>query len=103
MLFTEAFDVWYDNSSSFCKLSCGWVWLSVLVCLVEGTVLGSGCLVGLCKLLKPHTQLEHPHTGESYLSQIFWEHENLSDLSVIWLIYIKLYREKEKNLVKNLG
>ena len=27
--------------------------------------------------------------------RIFWEHENLSGLSV--LIYIKLYNEKEKN------
>ena len=34
------------------------------------------------------------HTGESCLSQIFWEHENLSGLSV--LIYIKLDKEKEK-------
>ena len=29
VLFIEAFDVWYDNSSSFYKLSCGWVWLFV--------------------------------------------------------------------------
>ena len=28
-------------------------------------------------------------TGGSCLSQIFWEHENQSGLSVIWLIYIK--------------
>ena len=34
-------------------------------------------------------------TGGSYLRWIFWEHENLSGLSV--LIYIKLYKEKEKN------
>ena len=39
----------YNNSSSFYKLSCGWVWLSVGVCLDERTVLGSGCLVGLCE------------------------------------------------------
>ena len=35
-------------------------------------------------------------TGGSHLSQIFWEHENLSGLSVIWHINIKLYKEKEK-------
>ena len=43
--------MWYDNSSPFYKLSCGWAWLFVVffvwVCLVERTVLGSGCLVGL--------------------------------------------------------
>ena len=33
----------------------------------------------------------------------FWEHENLSSLSVIQLIYIKLYKEKEKNMAKNPG
>ena len=49
ILFTEAFDVWYDSFSSFYKLSCGWVWLSVGVCFVETTVLGSGCLVGPCE------------------------------------------------------
>ena len=39
------------------------------------------------------------NTGGPHLSQIFWEHENLSGLSVIWLIsmisvliYIKLYK-----------
>ena len=37
-------------------------------------------------------------TGGSYLSQIFWEHETLSGLLVIWLIYIKLYKEKEKKI-----
>ena len=47
-------------------------------------------------------------TGGSHLSQIFWEHENLSGLSVIWFIstkiYIKLYKGKEKMiLAKNLG
>ena len=50
-LFTEAFAVWCDNSSSFYKLSYGWIWLFVgfcWVCFVERTVLGSGCLVGLC-------------------------------------------------------
>ena len=36
------------------------------------------------------------YTGGSHLSQIFWEHEILSCISVIWLIYIKLYKEKEK-------
>ena len=35
------------------------------------------------------------NTGGSCLSQIFWEHENLSSLLVIKLIYIKLYRKKE--------
>ena len=53
VLFTEASDVWDDNSSSFYKLYCGWgltfCWLSVGVCFVERTVLGSGCLVGLCE------------------------------------------------------
>ena len=53
VLFTKAFDVWYDKSSSFYKLHCGSVWLfcwfSVGVFLVERTVLGSGCLVGLCE------------------------------------------------------
>ena len=39
-------------------------------------------------------------TGGSCLSWIFWEHENLSCLSVIWLIYIKLYRKKGKNWQK---
>ena len=34
-------------------------------------------------------------TGGFHLSWIFWEHENLSSLSV--LIYIKLYKEKKKN------
>ena len=28
----------------------------------------------------------------------FWEHENQSGLLVIWLIYIKLYRKKEKQI-----
>ena len=36
------------------------------------------------------------HTGGACLSQIFWDHEILSGLSVIQLIYIKLYKEKEK-------
>ena len=35
-------------------------------------------------------------TGGSRLSRIFWEHEILYGLSVIRLIYIKLYKEKEK-------
>ena len=50
ILFTEAFDVWYDNSSPFYKLSCGWVWPFVSFLLVFAllkVVLGSGCLVGL--------------------------------------------------------
>ena len=34
-------------------------------------------------------------TGGSRLSRIFWEHKNLSGLSIIRLIYIKLYRKKE--------
>ena len=29
-----------------------------------------------------------PDTGGSCLSQIFWEHENLSSLSIIWLIQL---------------
>ena len=41
-------------------------------------------------------------TGGSCLSQIFWEHEILSGLSVIWLIYIKLYKEKEIKMSKIL-
>ena len=40
--------------------------------------------------------LDDVNTGGSRLSQIFWEHEILSGLSVIWLIYIKFYKEKEK-------
>ena len=39
---------------------------------------------------------EISYTGGSRLSQIFGEHENLPSLSVIQLIYIKLYKEKEK-------
>ena len=39
VLFSETFDVLYDKSSSFYKLSCGWVWLSLgflgLVCLLK--------------------------------------------------------------------
>ena len=38
--------------------------------------------------------------GGSLLSRIFWEHENLSSLPVIQLIYIRLYRKKEKNWPK---
>ena len=52
VLFTEAFDVWYDNSNSFYKPSgdgLGFCWFSFGVCLVERTVLDSGCLVGLCE------------------------------------------------------
>ena len=32
------------------------------------------------------------NTGGSRLSQIFWEHENLSSLSVIWLIQLLLLK-----------
>ena len=42
VLFPEAFDVWFDNSSSFYKLSCGWVWLFV------GFLLGFALLKELC-------------------------------------------------------
>ena len=42
VLFTEAFDVGYDNSRSFYKLSCGWVWLIV------GFLLGFALLEELC-------------------------------------------------------
>ena len=35
------------------------------------------------------------YAGGFCLSRIFWEHEILSGLSVIWLIYIILYKEKE--------
>ena len=31
---------------------------------------------------------EMHNTGGSRLSQIFWEHENLSGLSIIWLIQL---------------
>ena len=31
-------------------------WFSVVVCLVEGTVLGSGCLVSLCECDPFHLQ-----------------------------------------------
>ena len=34
------------------------------------------------------TTIPGPYTGGSHLSQIFWEHENLSDLSIIWLIQL---------------
>ena len=40
------------------------------------------------------------NTGGSRLSRIFWEHENLSGLSIIRLIYIKLYRKKETKFWK---
>ena len=41
----------YDmtNSSCFYNPSYGKIWLFVWVCLVERTVLDSGCLVGLCE------------------------------------------------------
>ena len=38
--------------------------------------------------------------GGFHLGRIFREHEILSSLSVIWLIYIKLYKEKEKKWQK---
>ena len=41
-------------------------------------------------------------TGGHCLSQIFWEHESQSGLSVIWLIYIKLYRKKEEKILQNI-
>ena len=41
-------------------------------------------------------------TGGSCLSWIFWEHENLSGLSVIWLIYIKLYNKKETKFCQKI-
>ena len=43
-----------------------------------------------------HNHQNKIHTGGSCLSQIFWEHENLSGLSVIWLIYIKLWGKGKK-------
>ena len=52
VLFTEAFDVWDDNSSTFYNflwMGLAFCWLSVGVCLVERTMLGSGSLVGLCE------------------------------------------------------
>ena len=50
---------------------------------------------------RPYGSMPFVDTGGSCLSQIFWEHENLSGLSVLWLIYIELYKEKEKNVGKN--
>ena len=47
-------------------------------------------------------QLKQDPPGGSHLSQIFWEHENQSSLSVIWLIYIKLYRKKETKFWKKI-
>ena len=44
VLFTEAFDVWDDSSSSFYKLYCGWVWLFVGF-LLEFTLLKELCWV----------------------------------------------------------
>ena len=52
VLFTEAFDVWYETLALSINLtvdSFAFCWLSVGVCFVERTVLGSGCLVGLCE------------------------------------------------------
>ena len=42
VLFTDAFDACYDNSRSFYKLSCGWVWFFV------GFLLGFALLKELC-------------------------------------------------------
>ena len=36
-------------SGNFPMDGFGFCWFSVGVCLVEGTVLGGGCLVGLCE------------------------------------------------------
>ena len=44
VLFTKVFGVWYDNSSSFYKLSCGWVWLSVSL-LLGIALLNEQCLI----------------------------------------------------------
>ena len=61
-------------------------------------------LTNLIDSLLLHDYIHYIHyTGWSGLSRIFCEHENLSDLSVIQLIYIKLYRQIGKNLAKNLG
>ena len=51
-----------------------------------------------CKICKE----QWCYTGGSHLSQIFWEHENLSCLSVIQLIYIKLPQEKGKKIGKKI-
>ena len=48
VLFTDACDIWDDQSGSY-KLSCQWVWVFVEAFLVERTVLGSSCFVGLCE------------------------------------------------------
>ena len=37
--------------------------------------------------------MESQPTGGSHLSRIFWEHENLSGLSVIWLIQLLLLKD----------
>ena len=42
---TEGFNVWYDNSSSFCKLSHGWVWFCV------SFLLGFALLNDLCQVV----------------------------------------------------
>ena len=52
VLFTEPFDLRYDNlvpSINFTMDGFGFLLASVGVCLIERTVLGSGCLVGLCE------------------------------------------------------
>ena len=49
----------------------------------------------MCQQKICSSNVTYQYTGGSHFSQIFWEHENLSSLSV--LIYIKLYNEKEKS------
>ena len=45
-------------------------------------------LIPACPML---WALAAPNTGGSRLSRIFWEHTNLSGLSVIWLISTNLH------------
>ena len=37
------------------------------------------------------TEINTCDTGGSHLSQVFWEHENLSGLSIVWLIITNLH------------
>ena len=62
-------------------------------------------MCALCVFMSQHTMVDiHMYTGGYHLSWIFWEHENQSGLSVMWLIYTKLYSKKEqKFLAKNSG
>ena len=48
------------------------------------------CALGPQNKRHQHSQLD-VYTGGSHLSQIFWEHENLSSLSVILLISTNLH------------